>query len=391
MKRVDSTPRERKAFPALATKVVNEQGLVEHVVAVTGNIDLGLDRIEPGAFNKTLKERGERIRVLDQHNTDSVLRVLGKPVAVREVDASELPAEVVKSFPDAKGGLLVQTQFILDNQAGREAFNLVKAGAIDEWSIGFDPTEVAYERATIEGKNVTLRVIKQLKLYEYSPVLWGMNPATTTISAKGKGEEVKDKAPNAGEKATKELGMDGQPVRRLADMLRGEVHRTCALMADQWLIDGLMSPDQHSRMMGALDDALNLLCQSMPAEMAALEVSPFSFFDLWAHQPALESKEHKAGRRISAASAAAIQSAIDSLSALLSEDTEGADAESESDDKGCSTPKKPKPKEDGEAKAGPGATPPPASKGPDATPPTTNLLALIEAELAQNEILLVEA
>ena len=76
---------EHKTFPAMAIKVEAEQGIVESIVAVCGNIDLGGDIIQPGAFAKTIAEQGLKVRCLDNHNTDSVMRVLGKTLALREI------------------------------------------------------------------------------------------------------------------------------------------------------------------------------------------------------------------------------------------------------------------------------------------------------------------
>jgi len=85
---------ERKTFPAFLVKVDEAQGVVEHIVAVTGNLDLGDDIIHAGAFAKSLVERGGKVRCLDQHNTDSIMRVLGKPLAMKEVGRDDLPAEI---------------------------------------------------------------------------------------------------------------------------------------------------------------------------------------------------------------------------------------------------------------------------------------------------------
>lgn len=175
---------ERKAVSAAWSKADDGSGIVEHIVAVTGNIDLGNDRITPGAFTKTLAERGPKIRVLDQHNTDSVLRVLGKPIEMRELGQAELPAELLAAYPDATGALWCKTQFLMDTPEGAGAYQRLKAGALNEWSIGFDPLDVSFEPAVVNGKKTNIRTIRTVKLYEYSPVLWGMNPATTTLNVK---------------------------------------------------------------------------------------------------------------------------------------------------------------------------------------------------------------
>lgn len=174
--------REYKNFPTFETKILDEdQGIVEHTVAIMGNTDLGGDIIHPGAFTKTLAERGNKVRVVDQHNTDSIMRVIGKPLDMREVGRESLPPGVVARFPEASGALKVQTQYLLDTPEGRGAFERIKAGAIDEYSIGYDAVQFDYSKKQ-DGE--TVRNLRQVRLWEYSPVIFGMNPATSTLGYK---------------------------------------------------------------------------------------------------------------------------------------------------------------------------------------------------------------
>lgn len=177
---------EYKMFHTALLKADATQGIVEHIVAVMGNTDLGDDVIHPGAFTKTITESKGKIRVLDQHRADSVMRVVGKPLEMRELTRAELPPELLAQYPSATGGLYAKTQYLMDTPEGEGVFNRIVSGAIDEYSIGYDPLDVDYSSLTgPDGKRKTVRNLRTLKLYEYSPVLWGMNPATTTLSAKG--------------------------------------------------------------------------------------------------------------------------------------------------------------------------------------------------------------
>jgi len=186
---------ESKSFPMAIKSIDEAKGIVEHIVAITGNIDDVDDRIERGAFAKTILERAGRIRVLDHHNYTSVTNIVGKPLELREVDRSELPPEVLSNAPDATGGLLARTKYAIETQKGREIFELVKGGYAPETSIGYDP--IVWEYETIgEGKNQRpIRILKEIRLWEYSNVTWGANPATHTVSAKAKGETEKDEKP----------------------------------------------------------------------------------------------------------------------------------------------------------------------------------------------------
>lgn len=175
---------ERKTFPAFTTKVDDVKGIVEAIVALTGNVDTGKDRIKSGAFVKTIAERGRKIRVLDAHNTDSIMRVIGKPLAMREVGQSELPNELLRQFPTAAGGLWTQTQYLLDTPEGKGAYIRIASGAVDEYSIGFDASDIEHKTEIVDGHQTTVRNIGTIRLWEYSPVLWGMNEGTRTLSAK---------------------------------------------------------------------------------------------------------------------------------------------------------------------------------------------------------------
>lgn len=186
MKNVTGIPQEHKTFNSYLLKADDRQGIVESIVAVMGNVDQGDDIIHPGAFRKTMMDQMGKIRVLDQHNTDSILRVLGRPVAMRELSRDQLPPDLLAKYPTATGGLYTKTQYNLQTDNGRNAFNLISAGDVSEYSIGYDPVDVDYSKVKNEaGLEKTVRNIRQMRLYEYSPVIWAMNSATSTLSAKG--------------------------------------------------------------------------------------------------------------------------------------------------------------------------------------------------------------
>jgi HK97 family phage prohead protease len=171
---------EHKTSPAFVTKTDDELGIVETVFAVFGNLDKGNDIIHPGAFTTTFVQNGLKVKILDHHNRDSVLDVLGKPKAFRELSRDELPMDLLKEYPEATGGAWAQVQFNMKTQAGHDVFQHFRAGDIDEWSFGYDALDKDYT----EIDKIQVRNLRTIKLYELSPVIWGMNPATTTTSAK---------------------------------------------------------------------------------------------------------------------------------------------------------------------------------------------------------------
>jgi len=187
---------ERKSFPVFETKVVDEdQGIVEMVWSVMGNVDGGNDVVHPGAFAKTFTERGQKIKLLDMHRTDSIMRVLGKPLEFHELSRDQLPPNVLAKYPEATGGAWARVQYFLDTPEGKGAFIRIKRGAVDEYSFAYDALDYDHTKAIKDGKEITVRNLRTLKVYEIGPVLWGMNPATATVSAKA--EEDPDGDPDA--------------------------------------------------------------------------------------------------------------------------------------------------------------------------------------------------
>lgn len=155
-------------------------GIVEAYVAVTGLKDNVNDIILPGAFQKSLIARNPK-GVWHHNITESVSRTL----SAKELPPldPELPDTLPNGdpWPREAGALLVKTQFNLKTQRGRDAYeDVLFFGPDQEWSIGYN---VKTGGATIDKKTGT-RMIAELDLYEYSPVLFGAMPNARTASVK---------------------------------------------------------------------------------------------------------------------------------------------------------------------------------------------------------------
>jgi len=151
------------------TKADEDKGTIEAYVSIFDNVDLGGDKIIKGAFS------------------DSLQKKLPKGVWMHNW---EMPiAKTIEAREDEKG-LYIKGQFNLETQRGKEAYSDLKFGTIDEFSIGFRIQEYSWEKEDDEE----VRIIKKIKLYEWSPVLAGMNPDTELISVK---EEEKKAEPKA--------------------------------------------------------------------------------------------------------------------------------------------------------------------------------------------------
>lgn len=161
----------------LAVKDIGEDGrTVTGLAAVFGNIDNGYDRLFKGAFKKTLQENGGRVKHLWQHDMSA------PPVAVvrelKEIGRADLPDDVKAAYPDATGGLQVARKY-LDTPRGNEILAGILDGAISEMSFAYDPLKYDFEE--IKGDTefpVVVRNLREVRLWETSDVVWGMNAAT---------------------------------------------------------------------------------------------------------------------------------------------------------------------------------------------------------------------
>jgi HK97 family phage prohead protease len=117
--------------------------------ASTWDKDKGGDIIVKGAFAKTLSERASRVKILWQHSDP-----LGKPTLMREDDK----------------GLYVEGK-ISKTRLGDEALELMMDGVVDQMSIGFS---IPSGKSEYSGED-DARIIREVKLFEFSPVTFPMN------------------------------------------------------------------------------------------------------------------------------------------------------------------------------------------------------------------------
>ena len=161
--------REIKAIP-LETKAVDGR-TVTTLFSVAGNLDSYTDRMWPGAFTKTIAERGKKVLHLWQHDFAS------PPIAVikdiREVPREALPESVLAEFPQAMGGAEAVSEF-LETPRADEVLKAIMAGSPLQASFAYDALK--YDFTEESGKQI--RNLREVRLHEISTVLWGANPAT---------------------------------------------------------------------------------------------------------------------------------------------------------------------------------------------------------------------
>lgn len=163
---------EFKAMPG-QIGIDEAKGIVECFVAGVGNKDSVGDIVLSGAFTESLKRR--KPRVVWGHDWN---HPIGKVLEIYEVPANDprLPAKMKRA---GIGGLYARVQFNLKADKGREAFaNVSFYGEEQEWSIGYKTLDAIYDNAR------QANLLREVELYEVSPVLHGANQLTGTISIK---------------------------------------------------------------------------------------------------------------------------------------------------------------------------------------------------------------
>lgn len=153
-----------------------EAGVVEAYVSVFGNVDSYGDRVMFGAFTKSLEAKAPKM--VWQHD---LTRPVGKTLEAREVPAGDtsLPDEL-KEY----GALWVKGAFNLNTTDGKDAYEHIKFGSVDEYSFGYE------EIASTPNEDGT-KSLTELRIVEWSPVTLGANPLTLTASVKSLGLEPK--------------------------------------------------------------------------------------------------------------------------------------------------------------------------------------------------------
>lgn len=151
---------ETGAQIALDVKAVQEDGSFEGYASRFGEIDLGRDAVQSGAFAKSLRSRPARnVKMLREHNRSE-------------------PVGVWSEISEDATGLHVKGKLILDTVKGRETYALMKAGALDTLSIGYRT------KASRLDKQNGVRLLDEVDLHEISIVTFGMLPTANITAVK---------------------------------------------------------------------------------------------------------------------------------------------------------------------------------------------------------------
>jgi HK97 family phage prohead protease len=140
-----------------------KQGIVSGYFAVFGNKDLDGDVIEPGAFTKTIMERGPQGKQLIKYLLDH--------------DKNKVVAKMNNLYEDNKG--LRYEAKIGTHAAGQDFQKMIESELINQHSFGFRTIKEEFDQ---EAK---MNRIREVMMYEGSAVQFlGANPETTFIDLK---------------------------------------------------------------------------------------------------------------------------------------------------------------------------------------------------------------
>jgi uncharacterized protein len=137
----------------IAPQAERESGVVRGYASVFGAVDLSGDEVMPGAFAASLRRRGAAgVKMLWQHDP-------GRPIGVWT------------RLVEDRAGLWAEGRLALSTAGGREAHELIRAGAIDGLSIGFRTQRAERPRGRGNGAK---RRLAEIDLWEISIVTFPM-------------------------------------------------------------------------------------------------------------------------------------------------------------------------------------------------------------------------
>lgn len=155
IKRLDADRAQVKAI-----EDGDELGTIEGYASVFGNVDSYGDIVEAGAFDRAIADFNARKRY---------------PKLVYHHDWSRLLGPVLELSKDTYG-LRFKGRLLPEVQDAREAYALIKSGALTDLSFGYEVNDYEIDR------NTGIRRLKEITIYEISPVMVGAN-AEAAITA----------------------------------------------------------------------------------------------------------------------------------------------------------------------------------------------------------------
>lgn len=206
---------KRFATGSIELKADTASRMVEGYASVFNVLDHDQDIITPGAFAGSLERRGEKVKLLWQHNPG---QPIGKPT---------------KMVEDGHG--LAVAAKVSETELGNEALTLAADGVVDSFSIGYnvlrketlersatmesvlgalggsesslssDLSKLAELMAKIASAPWNVRVLKEIELFEFSLVTFPANEAAVVTGVKSARSKFRALEERIGAKAAADL------------------------------------------------------------------------------------------------------------------------------------------------------------------------------------------
>ena len=149
------------------------EGKVSAVFSVFNSLDSDGDVVEPGAIKSGFKSGN--VPMVWAHKWDMPI---GKGYITEDNDKATFTGE-----------------FFMDTESGQEAYKIVKnMGDMQQWSFGYRVNDSEYGKLKKDGSDneEDVRFLKDLTVFEVSPVLVGANQETYTLAIKSNNDLLKD-------------------------------------------------------------------------------------------------------------------------------------------------------------------------------------------------------
>ena len=156
---------EYKNFKIKELKAENEPGNFTGYLAIFNNRDLGGDKILPGAFAKTLMDKGGKVPLLESHESQKRLGVL--------------------YLEEDKRGLKITRGVLnLNTSAGLTAYEDIKFFQSHDLALGLSIGYDAINPIVYTDKGQRVRDLLEIALWEGSLVTFPMNPKARVNAVK---------------------------------------------------------------------------------------------------------------------------------------------------------------------------------------------------------------
>ena len=189
------------------------EGKVSAVFSVFNSLDSDGDVVEPGAIKSGFKSGN--VPMVWAHKWDMPI---GKGYITEDNDKATFTGE-----------------FFMDTDSGKEAYKIVKnMGDMQQWSFGYRVNDSEYGKLKKDGSDneEDVRFLKDLTVFEVSPVLVGANQETYTLAIKSNTDLLKDIDDEVKEVITNENNIDEEVNEIYEDNLSDNEEQAMKLLND---------------------------------------------------------------------------------------------------------------------------------------------------------------